>query len=62
LNIKDPATRRYIYRVILAAIPLLLLFGIIQGDAVTPIANAAAALLGLGAAGLALPNTPAAGE
>jgi hypothetical protein len=58
LNIKDPALRRYIYGVVAAVIPLLLLVGLITPDAVAPILNAAAALLGLGTAALALPNTP----
>lgn len=58
LNIQDPALRRYIYGIVAAAIPLLLLLGLITPDAVTPILNVAAALLGLGTAALALPNTP----
>jgi hypothetical protein len=58
MNVKDPAIRRYVYGIVAAVIPLLLLTGLITPDAVTPILNAAAAVLGLGAAGLALPNTP----
>lgn len=58
MNIKDPAVRRYIYLVVVAIIPLLLLAGLLTEDWVTPILNAVGAILGLGAAGLALPNTP----
>lgn len=58
LNIQDPAVRRYVYGVVAAVIPILLLVGLITPDAVTPILNAAAAILGLGTAALALPNTP----
>ena len=57
-KLKNPAVRRYIYRIVLATIPCLLLAGIITDDWVTPILNAAAAILGLGSAALALPNTP----
>ena len=58
LNIKDPAIRRYVYGIVMAAIPILLLVGLITPDYVQPILNAAAAVLGLGTAALARPNTP----
>lgn len=58
LNIKDPAVRRYIYGVVAAAIPLLLIAGLITPDVVQLILNAVAAFLGLGTAALAIPNTP----
>jgi len=60
MNIRDPKTRAYIYGVVLAAIPLLQFFRLIPGDAVPLVVNIVSAALGMGAAGLALPNTPAA--
>ena len=62
MNIKDPATRRYLYKVCIAVILLLQVMRLIPGDYVTPIINVATAVLGLGAPALAIPNTPAAGE
>jgi len=58
MNIKDPQTRRYIYGVVLALIPLAQLARLIPADAVPLIVNVVTAVLGVGAAGLALPNTP----
>jgi hypothetical protein len=58
LNIRDPKVRKYIYIVVLSAVPLLLSYGIIAPESVQPWVNFAAALLGLGSTGLALPNTP----
>lgn len=61
MNIRNPETRRYLYGVAVALIPLLVLFGLIAPEDVATWTNLAGALLGLGAAGLALPNTPAGG-
>jgi hypothetical protein len=58
MNIKDPATRRYVYGVVLALIPLAQVFRLIPEDSVPLIINVVTAVLGMGAAGLALPNTP----
>ena len=58
MNIKDPATRKYIYGVVLALIPVAQLFRLIPEDSVPLIINVVTAVLGMGAAGLALPNTP----
>lgn len=58
MNIKDPKVRAYIYGIILAAIPLLQFFRLVPGEAVPLIVNVVTAVLGVGAAGLALPNTP----
>jgi len=58
MNIKDPRTRAYIYSVVLAVIPLLQFFRLIPGDAVPLVVNIVTAVLGTGAAALALPNTP----
>lgn len=61
MSLRDPAVRRYLYGVVVALIPLLVLFGLIAPEDVATWTNLAGALLGLGAAGLALPNTPAGG-
>lgn len=58
MNIKDPKVRAYIYGIVLAAIPLLQFFRLVPGEAVPLIVNVVTAVLGVGAAGLALPNTP----
>ena len=58
MNIRDPKTRAYIYGVVIAAIPLLQFFRLVPGDAVPLIVNVVTAVLGVGAASLALPNTP----
>ena len=50
--------RRYVYGVVLALIPLAQLFRLIPEDSVPLIINVVTAVLGMGAAGLALPNTP----
>lgn len=49
--------RTYIYGIIIAAIPLLVAAGFISGDEAQLWLNVAAAVLGLGAAGLAKPNS-----
>ena len=59
MNIKDPAVRRYVYGVVLALIPVAQLFRLIPEESVPLIINVVTAVLGMGAAGLALPNTPA---
>ena len=58
LNIQDPAVRRYVYGIAVAAIPLLVIFGVIAQDDAQVWLNLAAAVLGLGTTALALPNTP----
>lgn len=50
-------TRAYIYRIVLAVIPLLVVFGVVSEDQVTEWVALAAAVLGTGAAGLATGNT-----
>ena len=61
MSIRDPKTRAYIYGIVLAAIPLLQFFRLVPGEAIPLIVNVVTAVLGVGAAGLALPNTPSAG-
>lgn len=56
--IKNPQTRRYIYGIVAAAIPILVIVGVISEDQVQLWLTFAAAVLGLGSAGLAAPNTP----
>lgn len=56
--IKNPQARRYIYGVVAAAIPILVIVGVISEDQVQLWLTFAAAVLGLGSAGLAAPNTP----
>jgi hypothetical protein len=58
MNIQNPATRRYVYGIAIAAIPLLVILGVITADQSQVYLNLAAAVLGLGTASLALPNTP----
>ena len=60
MSIRDPKTRAYIYGIVLAAIPLLQFFRLVPGEAIPLIVNVVTAVLGVGAAGLALPNTPSA--
>ena len=50
-------TRAYVYRIVLAVIPLLILFGLIPEDQSAEWVALAAAVLGTGAAGLATVNT-----
>ena len=59
MTIRDPKVRAYIYGIVLAVIPLLQFFRLIPGDAVPLVVNIVTAVLGTGAAALALPNTPA---
>jgi len=49
--------RTYIYGIVIAAIPILVAAGFIAQDEAQLWLNLAAALLGLGAAGLAKPNS-----
>ena len=56
--ITDPLVRRYLYGVVLAFIPILVLFGLISPESVQLWLNLAAAVLGLGTTALATANTP----
>lgn len=56
----NPTNRRWIYGVISAAIPVLVGLGFMAGEDSQMWMNLAAAVLGLSASTLALPNTPAA--
>lgn len=55
--IKDPNTRKWIYGIVAAAIPVLVILGFVSGEDTQVWLNLAAAVLGLGTAGLAAPNT-----
>ena len=56
--ITDPLVRRYLYGVVLAFIPILVLFGLISPESVQLWLNLTAAVLGLGTTALATANTP----
>ena len=56
--VADPLVRRYLYGVVLAFIPILVLFGLISPESVQLWLNLAAAVLGLGTTALATANTP----
>jgi hypothetical protein len=56
--IPDPAVRRWLYGVVVAMIPVLVLFGLISPESVQLWLNLAAAILGLGTTALATANTP----
>jgi hypothetical protein len=56
--IPDPAVRRWLYGVVVAMIPVLVLFGLISPESVQLWLNLAAAILGLGTTALATVNTP----
>ena len=60
--IKDPNTRKWIYGIVAAAIPVLVILGFASGEDTQVWLNLAAAVLGLGTAGLAAPNTPPTAE
>lgn len=55
--ITTPAARRYIYGISIAAIAVLVVLGLVSEDQTQVWLNLVAAILGLGNAGLALPNT-----
>jgi hypothetical protein len=53
----DERTRAYIYRVLLAALPLLVMYGLLSEQEAAQYALLAAALLGIAADSLAAANT-----
>ncbi len=55
--IHDTKTRKYIYGVVVAAIPLLVTLGVLTEDVAGQVALIAAAVLGVGTSGLAAANT-----
>ncbi|MDS2171600.1 hypothetical protein Q7C18_02710 [Nesterenkonia sp. CL21] len=55
--IKDRKTRKYLYRVSMALIPLLISFGFLNEDIAGDVALLLAAVFGFGAPGLADANT-----
>lgn len=57
-GIQNPATRKYVYGIVAAAIPILVVFGVIAEDQVQLYLTLAAAVLGFGSSALAAPNTP----
>jgi hypothetical protein len=59
MNITDVKTRRYIYTVAIASVPILLLLKIITPEYVDVLINWVAAVLGVGVPALARANAPA---
>ncbi len=57
LNLK-PATRKWIYGIIAATVPLLISIGTITGELGAQILNVAAALLAVGGSALAITYVP----
>jgi len=55
--ISNEATRAWLYRIIVAAIPILVALGYLAGDQAQLWLGLAAAVLGVGASGLAVANT-----
>lgn len=56
--VPSPAVRTWIYSIIAAAVPLLVLLGVFTVDVGTHVLNIAAALLAVGGLALAGANTP----
>lgn len=56
-TLKDPKTRAYIYRVVSALVPLLILTGVMVPGISEAVLFLVAAVLGVGASGLAVANT-----
>lgn len=54
----SPKTRKYIYGIVIALLPLLVAYGILDDGTAGQVALIAAAVLGVGESGLALANTP----
>lgn len=57
-GIHNPQTRKYVYGIVAAVIPLLVIFGVVAEDQVQLYLTLAAAVLGFGSSALAAPNTP----
>ncbi|KZM71056.1 hypothetical protein [Nocardia terpenica] len=51
-----PETRSYVYKIVIAVLPLLAALHVITPDYVDPILNVAEAVLGIGAASVAVSN------
>ena len=54
-----PATRKWIYGLIAAIVPLLVTLGILAEELASPLLNVFAALLTIGGSALAISNVPA---
>ena len=53
-----PATRKWIYGLIAAIVPLLVTLGILSEELASPLLNVFAALLTIGGSALAISNVP----
>jgi hypothetical protein len=58
MNISNPETRKWIYSIIAAAVPMLVLLGYVTNDAAAGIMNIVAAVLAMGGSSLAYINVP----
>jgi hypothetical protein len=58
----QPETRRWIYGIIAAVVPLLVTLGTITGEVAGQLLNIAAASLAIGGSALAISNVPKNGE
>lgn len=56
--VPSPAVRTWLYSIIAAAVPLLVLLGVVTVDIGAHVLNIAAALLAIGGLALAAGNTP----
>jgi hypothetical protein len=56
--IPDPAVRKWLYGVVVALIPVLVVFGVLSPEQTQVWLNLTAAVLGLGTTALATANTP----
>lgn len=58
MNLQDPKTRKWIYNIITAAIPVLVLLGFVSDEIAASIMNLVAAVLAVGGFQLASANVP----
>ena len=58
MNITNPETRKWIYSIIAAVVPMLVLLGYVTNDAAAGIMNIVAAVLAMGGSSLAYVNVP----
>jgi hypothetical protein len=62
MNIAKPETRKWIYSIIAATVPMLVLLGYVTNDAAAGIMNIVAAVLAMGGSSLAYVNVPSTEE
>jgi len=62
MYIAKPETRKWIYSIIAATVPMLVLLGYVTNDVASGIMNIVAAVLAMGGSSLAYANVPSAEE